>query len=957
MKKVIILACLIVVLFSSVAFAEGALQTWVYGITAAESGIIANKSDTVIVDTVNTEIRLDNFGVGNEKLPDIISFFPEGNIEYAVLTKTEVKHFLFDGTKLQDSLVLNVPALTNPLALATTRQSPNVIVSDPEKLTHYNFTGQNMINNSSLAAAGLTGCTAISVLDGEYAAVKNNELKRYTLGPSGFEIPHIWPGSHATNPIDVVLLDQGTGLGVLDGDKVIVYELRPGNSYHQAYAASGLLDPKALAQNTGKEFSVVDGKQVKTYLFDGANWVYSTALSVTNGLTAPTAVAIRPGTPDRLIVDGNEVKYYMWDGNGLVYNPTLSKTVDDIVSANAVGLTGEVTSAVQTTTQNMNQVRVMSELELPNNATVTFSMSSDGGNTWIPIWQAKGTANGSIVKKHNGVDFSINLGDKNAVKPFGDNSDLWVPVAPGKQIAWKALLEADPTDGNKTPKIDNPVRWQAMAGQRTPTSLKIIPSEATIKIGATQQLEAQATFDDNTSIYVTTQSDWASDNSWLASVNNSTNKGLVTANNKGDTLIHASYGGKSTSAKIMVLGPEELPGGACITKLDPKIKWEFKDPHVPNNPPNKYDETKEKIPNPKYPPDCSGPAGCGDSPPWGCVWGTPCTPMVPAVPCTQLPDECDGEYNCIPGDCVGGSPEIPEIPGTWAIDPEFPKEMDNPCYYSKEISENRVQEKYRVQVFTKAGVPIPGYDSGDKSSGIKSGDSQEYAFSVPANVEKGTESSEFFKSGDYEFKVKVTRWVASREGAVEATEFTPEDSCTFPAIEKEVESEDITIEEVIKGNEFCVVYTERPRIIKIISPPAGQIAPSEASPIIIAKRTVVGSLPKIRAGSRAIVAVDTIGPVSAMEIMFPYLSQFAVVENLKSIKPAGSKTNTWTSDFYTNSDIKICPTGTVVKMTSKSDAGAAGSYTLDLPPYADGIARTEGTIDQYWTVVPKGYNR
>ncbi|BAF60620.1 hypothetical protein PTH_2439 [Pelotomaculum thermopropionicum SI] len=58
---------------------------------------------------------------------------------------------------------------------------------------------------------------------------------------------------------------------------------------------------------------MVDGTQVKHYSFTGSGMVYKATLSVTSGLMSPRAVAVRPGSYDRIIVDGNEVKYFAWN--------------------------------------------------------------------------------------------------------------------------------------------------------------------------------------------------------------------------------------------------------------------------------------------------------------------------------------------------------------------------------------------------------------------------------------------------------------------------------------------------------------------------------------------------------------------------------------------------------------------------------------------------------------------
>ena len=94
-------------------------------------------------------------------------------------------------------------------------------------------------------------------------------------------------------------------------------------------ALSGFANPlKSISVDQGT-VSIIEGNQVKTYLFDGSEYSYVDALSITDSLSSPSCLALRPGSRDMIIVDNNEVKYFMFDGDELVYNPSLSKQIAD----------------------------------------------------------------------------------------------------------------------------------------------------------------------------------------------------------------------------------------------------------------------------------------------------------------------------------------------------------------------------------------------------------------------------------------------------------------------------------------------------------------------------------------------------------------------------------------------------------------------------------------------------
>jgi hypothetical protein len=808
-----------------------------------------------------------------------------------------------------------------------------------------------MIKNPALTAAGLAGGIAVSTAGKEYAAIVDGDLKRYTLNnASGLvENASMAPAAAFDDPIDAVLFANGTDVAVLDGDKIKFYAYQ-GGAFAQSVAATGLANPKALANNNTREMSVVDGAQVKTYLYDSSSWVYSSVLSVTSGLTDPRAVLIRPGSPDRAVVDGDEVKYYSWDGTKLVYNPAMSRVVADMVTTGGTGkLSGRVTSAAKTTTKNVKRIRVRAEHVLQPDTTVTWSVRSDDASKWVDAWRVKGKPDGTTVceKYDKNISDWAAIGTKDVAKPGVDTQSLWIDVPPGKKVSWQAVLETE--DSGKTPKIKElsggiAVKWEAELSDVDAISLDVTPDiPAPIASGETLQLNAELEMSDGSAQDVTNDPliVWTSSNDGIATVSDS---GLVTGISDGSAAITAEYGVVNDSVSVTVgIGPGGGDDTGCFTKINQFIvSWIFKDPHVPNTPANTYDETAIKIPNPQPPPVCPASVSCagvGGLPAY-CQVISPCTPEVPPVP---------GE------DGDPGTPGIPEVPASVALAPGFPTEMDNPCYYSPAISAARVQSKYKATLNTRSEALLPGYDSG-----ILNGANLSYTFNTPVNVINGLVSSEFFKSNDYRFRAKVEYWVKEHINTVPQTLWygvigTPELSCTFPEESKEAPAEDIKVD-AKEGQDFCIVYLERPRVIDIVSPPPGQAAPSELSPVIISKGLGEGSLPAIKAGGRVTMAVDSIGPMTAFTITYPYLGLQAVTENLKSAKPAGSATNTWKSDFFTSSSSILCPSGTVIKMNASGDAEAAGSYDLALPPYATGVAKISGNVDNHWLPIINGKN-
>ncbi|MDI6813916.1 MAG: hypothetical protein QMD10_10295 [Desulfitobacteriaceae bacterium] len=72
---------------------------------------------------------------------------------------------------------------------------------------------------------------------------------------------------------------------------------------------------------------------------------------------------------------------------------------------------------------------------------------------------------------------------------------------------------------------------------------------------------------------------------------------------------------------------------------------------------------------------------------------------------------------------------------------------------------------------------------------------------------------------------------------------------------------------------FCVNAFERPRIAQIVSPPSGQVSPSPTDPathIMITQGMAQAQLPKVKAGAKVVLLVDSVGPLNSVSWVFPY---------------------------------------------------------------------------------------
>lgn len=198
----------------------------------------------------------------------------------------------------------------------------------------------------------------------------------------------------------------------------------------------------------------------------------------------------------------------------------------------------------------------------------------------------------------------------------------------------------------------------------------------------------------------------------------------------------------------------------------------------------------------------------------------------------------------------------------------------------------------------------------------------------PSN--KGDSPGVLWSSGTYKFTVEIKAWDTT---GLESDWCTPKD--------------------------FCVVAFDRPRIAQIVSPPDGQVAPDPddaSTHIVLEEGTTEENLPKVKAGARVKLLVDSIGPIKLpLQAEFPYLNESATLKSpIINHYVDKNEVNRWEIDFWTNANLEICPSGTIVHMKLKGDTETDGIATLETPNYAKGVIITKGSIYEEWFTVVQG---
>ncbi|SMB96544.1 hypothetical protein SAMN00808754_1535 [Thermanaeromonas toyohensis ToBE] len=230
-----------------------------------------------------------------------------------------------------------------------------------------------------------------------------------------------------------------------------------------------------------------------------------------------------------------------------------------------------------------------------------------------------------------------------------------------------------------------------------------------------------------------------------------------------------------------------------------------------------------------------------------------------------------------------------------------------------------VQSAYQLQI-VRASDFQPVLDTGKVTS-----DSAEYR--VPSSGVPHVPGP-LWDSGDYRFKVRVKVW---DQAGVES--------------------------DWSAWADFCVIAFERPRVAGIASPPPGQVAPDPTNPsthILITPGMTAAQLPKVKAGAKVTLLVDSVGPLDTVTAVFPYgAGHQATIGSGPAAVTVNGTNKTWQVEFWTDPSLEVTPEGTVVEMRL-SGTGPEGSAALNAPDYADGVVVTIGTVYNDWFVVLQG---
>ena len=420
-------------LFSVVLVLVFAQNAW------AAKYVINDESTHGLLDKKNTNAVIDNTDKGHIRLPrgnpSGISFLGEDSFDVAVLTANGIEIISPTG---DIKTIVEINNLSNPAAVFAGGMYPDVIVVEDDKndntksqVTHFSNLGSEYAENPGLTIQGLDKTISVTSFG----------FNKATLTETGDSMYHYWLGDHYqtetvtsfTNPVNMALLGEGYDAVVLDdsGVKKITNMSSVSNLLSGNFTAiAGHTDSFAVVNdNVAEHYHVVDNEVHKN------DW-----LTVKDGLDAPSAIALRPGSFDRAIVDGDTIKFYFWTGEELTLAGEVPFDVLDGVGK-YVNRARAVSSVISKKDKNNNKMEI-THVRLSNGGIDSYPTTST--NTWVEWYVA---THADLIKDEIKKSDLSDLTKWLKVTP----GDWYILDEPAEDVRWMAVLRTK--DGKVTPRI------------------------------------------------------------------------------------------------------------------------------------------------------------------------------------------------------------------------------------------------------------------------------------------------------------------------------------------------------------------------------------------------------------------------------------------------------------------------------------------------------------------------
>jgi hypothetical protein len=314
-----------------------------------------------------------------------------------------VDTYSFNGQEMVRNEKLSVNAgLLDPVSVAAQAYGQYVVIDQGnKKAAFFQFDGYSMVENPLLSVNGLEKPLAASVsrIYADYVVLDINEefprVKWYSFSESGLVLndllsQELSPDSH---PVALSIHNTNFGYALVEKTRSRVHYysfngvLLTENPLLCIEDSSLLSKPRSISlHQKDLYYVVVDDNDIKMFCFDGNCMRLNPYMSV-YGLNRPLAVALKPGAYEYAVLHYDEkempvISYFAFTGTAMERIDGLSISgLEEIPFGNDQMLTGKAVSAAE----KVWGLKLQADVEVPQNTSITWEVTNDGGATWLPI--------------------------------------------------------------------------------------------------------------------------------------------------------------------------------------------------------------------------------------------------------------------------------------------------------------------------------------------------------------------------------------------------------------------------------------------------------------------------------------------------------------------------------------------------------------------------------------------
>lgn len=380
----------------------------------SDLSMIDTSKTTALVDTNNHWVQLPNGSLANA-----ISMLGSDVEGFATAGSDGITVYERDDTT---GMIAKNPAFSCPWATTATGVSVredtlSIWAITPNSLAYYKASATGTSDDPNLKVSGLVDVLSVAAYKKSDKALilqktldNKAKVSLYEATAGLSQVKSFQP--NIDDPVSISIIDDSPDfrLYTKNASYYFIYDDATGNYVEDpSKKISNLINViSGSSDQTGN--AVLSATSLDYYMNNDEGGASKITIFSPGGVSNPVAAALRPGSFDQALIDANGQVYY-WtlnDATGKMVRDS-SMEVSGIPINKGYSHPAEYWSKILTTATHYNSVLLTANSNIPANTSISWYVSSDGGNTFTNVTPGTGT--------------SVAAGNKFVVKAIMDTAE------------------------------------------------------------------------------------------------------------------------------------------------------------------------------------------------------------------------------------------------------------------------------------------------------------------------------------------------------------------------------------------------------------------------------------------------------------------------------------------------------------------------------------------------------